>query len=280
MRALILLGFACAVALPQGEKKLTPRELFYSPPAASKPAVPIVKKAKPVRPAANTPAEPAQPTEPAVAASVAPPPAAGGVQFVSVSNRPLGLRYSLLKRAGAGQEEVDPDTEFHAGDRIRLAVEANDSGYLYLINRGSSGAWNVLFPSPEVAGGDNRIQAGIRYEIPAGYTFTFDERAGEEKLFIVFSRQPEGDLERLIYSLGEAKAPAPSEPKTPKVLLASANINDSIVGKLRNAYARDLVIEKVSEATPGPRREKAVYAVNPSTNANARVVADLTLIHR
>ena len=175
--------------------------------------------------------------------------------------------------------ETDADAVFHAGDHIRLAVESNDDGYLYVVNRGSSGTWKVLFPSAEIKGGDNHIQRRTRFEIPSGYTFTFDEQPGEEKLFIVFSREPEPDLEGLIYSLGQ-KSSAPAETQKPKMLLASASFSDDVIGKLRTAYARDLIVEKVDDDQAGPKKEKAVYAVNPSGSADSRVVADVTLRHQ
>lgn len=284
MRWIAFVALGCAIALPQ-ERKLSPRELFYAPPPAAKPAAARTRPVAKAAPAARAKAPEAAAEAPEVAA--APAPSAPEIRLVAGSAaRPLGLRYGILKRSSTGQEEVDPGAVFHAGDRIRLSIEVNDPGYLYIVNRGSSGAWNVLFPSAEIAGGDNRVQPGVRYEIPSGYTFTFDERAGEEKLFIVLSRQPEADLERLIYSLGESGGGKPAarpaaKPDRSKLMLAAniTPIDDLLVGRLRNAYSRDLIIEKVNESTPGPRAEKAVYAVNPSGRPDARVIADVTLNH-
>jgi hypothetical protein len=36
---------------------------------------------------------------------------------------------------------------FHSGDRVRLSVESNLDGFLYVIEEGSTGAWDVLFRS-------------------------------------------------------------------------------------------------------------------------------------
>jgi hypothetical protein len=258
-------------AQDDASKKLTARELFYAAVDAPSPA-----PHKAAKPAAKPKPAPAQGQAPAPQASV---------PVVAVAYKPqgplpaLGLRYTLLKKTGDGQVETESDAVFHAGDHIRLAVETNDDGYLYVVNRGSSGTWKVLFPSAEIKGGDNRIQRRTRFEIPSGYTFVFDEQPGEEKLFIVLSRQPEPDLEGLIYSLGQ-KSSAPAETQKPKMLLASAAFNDDVIGKLRNAYARDLIIEKVDDEQAGPKKEKAVYAVNPSGTADSRVVADVTLRHQ
>ena len=271
-------SMALHVGAQQDDKKLTARELFYSavdtPPAAPhKSAKPAAKPKQPSR--KNTPD-----SDPAVANGGSS--SNGAVPVTQAAYRPqgphpaLGLRYTILKKKGDDQAEADADATFHAGDRIRLAVEANDDGYLYVVNRGSSGTWKVLFPSPETKDGDNRVQKRVRYEIPSGYTFTFDEQAGEEKLFIVLSRQPEPDLEALIYSLGQNGKPTGEKPK---VLMASAAFGDDVIGKLRNAYARDLIVEKVDDEQTA-KKEKAVYAVNPTGSAESRVVADVTLKHQ
>jgi hypothetical protein len=195
----------------------------------------------------------------------------------------LGLRYTILK-VGAG--EVAPDTIFHAGDRIQLRVEANSPGYLYIVNQGSSGTWKPLFPSPEVENGNNRVESLHAYTLPSEeHRMVFDETAGSEKLFVILSSRPEPDFEKLIYSLAKpaggqkSEDPAPSSSK--KMILASnLHIDDDTVGRMRSAYGRDLIIEKVTPATPGEKKETAVYVVNPTGSSSSRVVADLTLVHQ
>lgn len=283
--AVVTLTLCLTIAWGGQEPKLTPRELYYSAPAAPAPAAVQTRKPAVQRTAKSKPA-PAR-SEPLAAESRTPAPAkrAEQAEIVPVStktNAPLGLRYSLLKIDRGSAVEVATDEVFRAGDRIRLSVEANDNGYLYIVSRGSSGIWKALFPSPEIEGGSNVVERGRRYEIPSGYTFTFDEQPGAEKLFIVLSRRPEPDLETLIYSLGQRSPGEETRPgPAPKVLLAqnTAPIDDALIGKLRT-YSRDLIIEKVDAATPGPRAEKAVYAVNTTGAADSRVVADVTLRHK
>jgi hypothetical protein len=139
----------------------------------------------------------------------------------------------------------------------------------------------VLFPSAGIADGSNRVAGGRQTLIPPPPDrFAFDEQAGEERLFIVLSRQPEPSLEKLIYSLGSA-SPAANEP--PKQLLSAslAPVDDALVGRLRNqVYARDLIFEKVDDATPGDKKEKAIYVVNPTGSPESRLVADVTLKHQ
>jgi hypothetical protein len=301
-----------AQTAPQNSKKLSARELFYAetaPPAAAK-----APEAKPVRKSAAQPATPAQPAAAVEAATAAPkaspPPAipartSGGasgapartaivpVAYSPSTEKPLGLRYSFLRSAGGDEyREVDPDTVFRSGDRIRVAAQSNDEGYLYIVMKGTSGTWKVLFPSAEVADGSNRVTSGRQTLIPPSPgRFAFDEQAGEERLFIVLSRNPEPSLEKLIYSLGSASSgptghPAgePAEAKEPPKHLLTASlspVDDALVGRLRNQlYARDLVFEKVDDSTPGDKKEKAVYVVNPTGSPESRLVADVTLKHQ
>ena len=244
----------------------TARDMFHSAAGLVVPATAAPAKPNTPKPKAAAKPKPAS-VEPAPVVH-APATAPGG---------PLGLRYSIVKESGqGGVHEVDTDAVFHSGDRIRVAVESSDSAYLYVVTQGSSGTWGLLFPSPEIAGGDNHIEKGRRYEIPGGHWFAFDEQAGQERLFVVLCRAPEQDLEKMIYALRQGR----EEPKT----LAAASrgpIADAVVERVRSQVAsRDLIFEKVDEKTAGGRPEKAVYVVNAAGGAQARVVADVTLRHQ
>jgi hypothetical protein len=293
-----LLSFLCLpfVVFCQDAPKpqLTARELFYTAATQKAPsrATESAHKAPPVRPVQT--AQPARPVQ-----MDAPPHRndmlAGGAKLLTVSSgmptsapppatgTPLGLKYSLLKLTNGQMEEVPTDSVFHAGDRIQFRLETNGPGYLYIISQGSSGTWKPMFPSPDVDGGSNHVEGFHTYTMPPKTRFYFDEQAGTEKLFLVFSREKEADLEEMIYSLqgGKAKpvaAPAP-EPQMPQVLRAS--IDDRSVGRLRSTYARDLIIEAVDPATPGgQKKESAVYVVNPTGTPDSRVMADLLLVHK
>ena len=286
-----------AQAAPQ--KQLTARELFYA--AAQIPAA--AKSDTPRPPAKRSTRTPAKPVEVARADTrpPAPVPPAPGAQTAAQSPAPatasmpasgappLGLRYTILKLAADNTPtEVPNDTVFHAGDRIRFAVEANAAGYLYIVNQGSSGNWKPMFPSAEIEDGNNRIEGWRPYTMPPKSRLAFDSTVGTENLFIVFSLQPESDLESMIYSLqGKKKASAAAPASTPeapaqssKELIVAANISNTAVDRMRAVYARDLIIEKVDPNTPGDKKETAVYVVNPTGSADSRVVADLHLVHQ
>lgn len=200
----------------------------------------------------------------------------------SATSGPLGLRYAVLKRDASGvYREVDPDTTFRTGDSIRLEVESNINGYLYVVTQGTSGQWQLLFPRPEVAGGSNRVQPHVKVNVPGDKgAWKFDEHAGTEKLFVVLARQPEPDLDKLIYAISGTGGGNGAR----EALLAQATIRDDVVSHLRDQMlARDLVFEKVDEDTTDAapvKNENAAYVVNVSNAPDARVVKDFALQHR
>jgi hypothetical protein len=288
-RLLMAACFAFLVGAQEPAKpQLTARELFYAAvrmPAAAPVARPAGQKAAPPKAAQQNVSAPA----PAPSEPVNPPQPAGDAAAISPASlvpspAPLGLKYTILKRSGDDMIEVSADTVFHAGDRIRISVETNQPGFLYIINRGSSGLWQPLFPSADVDDGSNHVEGFHDYLLPPKSRMVFDETTGTERLFLVFSREPEPNLDRMIYSLTSNPASGPNQKQAPvtKTLLVANNsgVDDSTVGLLRSVHSRDLRIEKVDERTPGEKKETAVYVVNPSGSADSRVVADLLLVHQ
>jgi hypothetical protein len=272
-------GLIFAQAAPP--KQLTARELFYAAPQT------LAAKTETARPSAKRAAHPpAKPVEIARADAQPPAPRPATAPMPASGAPPLGLRYTILKLAADNTPtEVPNDTVFHAGDRIRFSVEANTPGYLYIVNQGSSGTWKPMFPSAEIEDGNNRIGGWRPYTMPPKSRLAFDSTVGTENLFIVFSLQPEPDLEGMIYSLqGKKKAAAAPSSEAPvqssKELITAVNISNTAVDRMRASYSRDLIIEKVDPNTPGDKKETAVYVVNPTGSADSRVVADLHLVHQ
>lgn len=265
MRPIFVFFVTGALALEtmaqQPAESLKARELFYMPPPAA------AKRVKPPqRPVAGNKPKPVIPSEPRPSQDTE-------TVLVPAAYAPLALRYTILKRNGEKWEEVDPDSDFHSGDRIRIRVEANDSAYLYIVMGGSSGTWRVLFPSPDISGGNNRVERRQFLTIPpeSQNPFYFDETAGTERVSLVLTREPEQDLEKLIYAAGSRNQD--------RVLRAS--IDNSVVDGLhQQMLSRDLVFEKVDETKANGATEKAMYAATPDTTAGARVFADLQLKHK
>src|SRR5919109_24495 len=73
----------------------------------------------------------------------------------------MGISYwiDLLDRSGE-MKRVTTTRTFRSGERIKLNIETNRDGYLYVINIGSTGQSRVLFPYPG-ATGSNFVSARV-----------------------------------------------------------------------------------------------------------------------
>ena len=205
--------------------------------------------------------------------------------LVRSAQNSLGLRCSVMLR-GADNEysEVAPGTVFRSGDHIRLSFLANEPGYFYVIQQGSSGAWSPIYPPRNASPESTRIEAGKLQIVPAGaHSFAFDQQRGVEKLYVILSRTPIDDIDRAIRNLSNGGSkPSPDAGIESPALEALNVIPDVFVQKLAS---RDLALvdeEKVDEASTATHdSEKAIYVVNKSTDsqASSQVVLSLELRH-
>lgn len=111
---------------------------------------------------------------------------------------PLGIGYTLYQRDATGQPlRVSSAKEFRKDDAVRLVIESNATGYLYIFHVENDGAPQMIFPDVRLSGGDNRIAAHVPQEIPSSREtdprlrwFVFDEKAATERLYVVVAKQP------------------------------------------------------------------------------------------
>jgi hypothetical protein len=266
-----------------GAQELTPRQLFYQE-EAPKPApkAPAAKKASPPKTAKQQPPKQAAPPQaPATVETPRQEPPVVINAAYSGPEKPIGLRYALVQIVNGAEQEVSPTATFRSGDQVRVKVEGNRDGYLYVIARGSSGIWKPLFPAADINGGDNRLTARRAQRLPSNtQAFTFDEQAGQEQLFVIYAAEPVKDVDALIPSL---TPPAKKELAPGTLIVAKAEpINDAFVSRFRNTYSRDLIVQTVTPTTPSQPAEasvpeSAVYVVSKS---GGRVVADIKLEHK
>ncbi len=110
----------------------------------------------------------------------------------------LGLGLTLFMRDSNGLSvRVDPGREFHKGDHVRVLLETNADGYLYIFNTTDDGQPMMIYPDPQLDEAGNYIQSHVPVEIPSSLAaeerlkwFTFDANSGVEKLHFVFTREP------------------------------------------------------------------------------------------
>ena len=80
----------------------------------------------------------------------------------------LALQYRILKVTTEGEEEANLFTKFYPGDFLRLAVKANQSGYLYIIHQNSrDGDGQIIFPDSRLNNGQNYVSKDQEYVLPS-----------------------------------------------------------------------------------------------------------------
>ena len=149
---------------------------------------------------------------------------------------------------------------FRSGERIRLGFEPNIDGFLYVVQRGSTGQWLVLLPHPEINDGRNAVAEFEEVTIPPQGWFRFDDNPGTEQVFVYLSREP---IEALPGGTGRVVQPHSADEHTISVLAGSVR-------------TRDLVFEK-DAAPEGP--DQAAYVVN-HRRAGGAVAWTVELEHR
>jgi hypothetical protein len=114
----------------------------------------------------------------------------------------IGLGLTLFMRDSNGLAvRTDPSHEFREGDHVRVLVESNADGYLYVFNTTDNGKPIMLYPDQDLDDAGNYFQAHVPFEIPSSVAaeerlrwFTFDKYSGAEKLYFVFTREPLGSV--------------------------------------------------------------------------------------
>ncbi len=120
---------------------------------------------------------------------------AKNLYLVRVSNPQKGhpgarVRIELLRD---GQRSfVSRATIFRAGDKVKFHFETNFAAYVKILNVGTSGKLQLLFP---YAGASELVPKTKNFAIPndseddTGW-FAFDHKPGKEQLAFIFSQQP------------------------------------------------------------------------------------------
>jgi hypothetical protein len=142
-----------------------------------------------------------------------------------VNARRIGLGVTLFMRDSSGLAvRVDPEHVFRQGDRVRVLLETNTDGYLYIFNTTDDGPATLIYPSAELDEAGNYLQAHVPFEIPSSASaderlrwFAFDQTAGTERLFFVFTREPLSGIpidDDLIALCKESKERCPVRPSS------------------------------------------------------------------
>jgi hypothetical protein len=110
----------------------------------------------------------------------------------------IGLGYTLFMRDPSGRAvRVEPGHEFHGGDRVRISLEPNVDGFVYVFHTEGVGQPEMIYPDPRLDEGENWIEAHVRMEVPSSeqpderyHWFVFDNNPATERLYVVVTRKP------------------------------------------------------------------------------------------
>lgn len=190
-----------------------------------------------------------------------------------------GIQYWIeLDNGGGTTKRVTTSHQFRSGDRIKVKVNSNTGGYLYVFNLGSTGRENVLYPPPNTPPG--MISARTVYTIPSTGFIRFDDNPGTEEIGIVLAANP-------LPLGGSAPAgtanPAPRSSQGIPVSYSKCTGTKDLVAEtdfscIGSQYgSKDLVVEEdTSSAMP------AEYAVAPvrDLDSGKTLSVKFRLIHR
>jgi hypothetical protein len=207
---------------------------------------------------------------------------------------PIGLGYTLFSQDKQGRViRVEPSHEFAAGDSVRIAIEPNTDGYLYIFHTENDGHPEMIFPDARLHQGDNAILAHVPYEVPSSLNpdanlrwFIFDEHAATEKLYVVVTLRPLADVptkENLVSYCGAHKEACPWQPSASVWKKVQTNGEKPIVCYSKNAGQEQTATEAES-ANRGvglPKDAPPPSVIYMSRTAGTDLlVTSISLIHK
>lgn len=137
------------------------------------------------KPAIASAPRPARPTKAEPAQSTAKP----EPEAVSA----LGIGYTLFKKNTDGEfVRVGLKEVFKSGDAVRLLLETNVDGYLYIFSREEGQAPLLLYPNSQVQNGKNFVPAHQAFWLPEEGEIEFESnknKLAQETLTLVFSEK-------------------------------------------------------------------------------------------
>jgi hypothetical protein len=197
------------------------------------------------------------------------------------------IKLAVDRQEGSAWKPVDSALVFAAGDKLRFRVSSTFAGYLYVMNHGTSGAYELLFPRSDT-GADNSIDAQKEYIVPAAQGwFRVTGPPGQDIVYWVISPVKLGNEVR-------ALPPPPPNPGLP--MSFRPRCDDAIFKSRGDCVDTSAGVKPLKEseavpknldgiAAPTPRellfiQEKGGTVVSSPAPLTGPIVYELRLAHR
>jgi hypothetical protein len=168
-----------------------------------------------------------------------------------------------------GEGFVPTNHRFTTGNQIRIHMKTNFNGYVYVINRGTSGRTVVLFPKPAMV---QALTAGYEYVIPSVGWFKFVPPAGMETLTILLSNKP---IQPIASSLQNPPPPPPElQQQPPGCTVITDPEVDAIIAELASraiTQGRDIIHTQ--------EMQNDIVALFPVNSLSQTMAFDINLMH-
>lgn len=197
------------------------------------------------------------------------------------------IKLAVERQEASAWKPVDSALVFAAGDKLRFRVSSTFAGFLYVMNHGTSGKYELLFPRSDT-GADNSIEADKEYIVPAAQGwFKVTGPAGHDIVYWVISP----------IKLGNEVRPLPPPPPTASLPLSfRPRCDDEIFKSRGDCIDTSAGVKPVKEgeklpknldrfSEPTPRellfiQEKGATVVSSPAPLTGPVVYELRLAHR
>lgn len=172
-------------------------------------------------------------------------PTVEGSQANDIKGDTIAMKATVELTRDGKKTTVLPTEDFKSGDKARLIFSTNRDGHIYWLAKGTSGEYQVLFPTAKT-GMDNTVVKNKEYTVPTKGAWKFDDKKGTETLVAVLSPNKLPDLDKAVQLANDGDRSA-----------ASKIVSDVVNGHEKKRTTRDLVFEEEDDEDVNTKSQKA-----------------------
>ena len=206
----------------------------------------------------------------------------------------IGLGLTLFTRDSNGLAvRVDPEHVFQKGDRVRVLLETNTDGYLYIFNTTNDGPVVMVYPDAQLDEAGNYIKAHIPWEIPSSAAseerlrwLVFDEVPGTERLYFVLTREPLNGVpteDDLIALCRNSSGSCPFRPTTELWNVIAKEMKEPLKMDKIAKFGKEQTAPEVQASTRGlslAKDDPEPSLIMMASSTSSMLVTSLDLIHK